>query len=194
MEKTKEKGSLKIAAAVLAILIVLTVAGGMILFLFFGSQGISSKTPKPGEMVKLTAAQPESGNKVLENRIIVSSNAAPTETAEEKKEEKTEETNGDYVIAASNQRLLTDADLDGLSLREVNYAKNEIYARHGRKFASKELQDYFGSKSWYQPKYEGKEFDANYSGRLLSETEKKNAEFLKAAENRMSSGGYKLDQ
>ena len=38
----------------------------------------------------------------------------------------------EYVIPYSNQRLLGDSDVAGLSLREINYAKNEIYARHGR--------------------------------------------------------------
>ena len=29
-------------------------------------------------------------------------------------------------------------------------ARNEIYARHGRKFNDSELQAYFNSKSWYK--------------------------------------------
>ena len=54
------------------------------------------------------------------------------------------------ILPQSDTRLLTQQDVAGLSLREINYAKNEIYARHGRKFASKELQDYFNAQSWYQ--------------------------------------------
>lgn len=48
-----------------------------------------------------------------------------------------EETAGDaggYVLPQSSSRLLTDADVAGLSLQQINYAKNEIYARHGRLF------------------------------------------------------------
>lgn len=61
-------------------------------------------------------------------------------------------TASDYILQDSSSRLLTRADVEklGLSLREINYAKNEIYARHGRKFHSMELQNYFNSKSWYR--------------------------------------------
>ena len=103
-------------------------------------------------------------------------------------------TDSEYIIADSATRLLTTSDIQGLSARELNYAKNEIYARHGRKFDSPELRNYFESKSWYIGKYDGNVFDANYSDQLLSDIEKKNAEFLKDAENRAQSGGYQLDQ
>ena len=97
-------------------------------------------------------------------------------------------------MPASNTKLLTSSDIAGLSLKELNYAKNEIYARHGRKFDSNELRTYFESKSWYEGKYSAADFDANYSARILSDTERKNAEFLKNAEYAMSGGGYQLDQ
>ncbi len=97
-------------------------------------------------------------------------------------------------MPASNTKLLTSSDIAGLSLKELNYAKNEIYARHGRKFDSNELRTYFESKSWYEGKYSAADFDTNYSARILSETERKNAEFLKNAEYAMSGGGYQLDQ
>ena len=42
----------------------------------------------------------------------------------------------DYIIADSNSRYLTYEDVGSLSLQQVNYAKNEIFARHGRKFVS----------------------------------------------------------
>lgn len=102
--------------------------------------------------------------------------------------------NTEYVIADSATRLLTTSDIQGMTARELNYAKNEIYARHGRKFDSQELRNYFEGKNWYVGKYDGSIFDANYSDQLLSDIEKKNAEFLRDAENRVQSGGYQLDQ
>jgi hypothetical protein len=56
----------------------------------------------------------------------------------------------DYILPDSDTVLLTEADIADLSLQEINYAKNEIYARHGRKFKSSELQNYFNSKYWYE--------------------------------------------
>ena len=98
--------------------------------------------------------------------------------------------NGDYIIADSASRYLTDADVKDLSLKEINYAKNEIYARHGRKFDSKELQNYFDSKSWYKGTVSPSKFDIS----VFNKYEKKNAEFLSAKEFEIDSKGYQLDQ
>ena len=99
-------------------------------------------------------------------------------------------TGGDYILPESNSSYLTDADVSGLTLQQLNYAKNEIYARHGRKFDSKELQNYFGSKSWYN----GTVNAADFKETVFNEYEKKNAEFLRQKEFAMHDGGYQLDQ
>lgn len=96
----------------------------------------------------------------------------------------------DYIIPSSNQKYLSNSDIAHLSLREINYAKNEIYARHGRKFKSPELQRYFGSKSWYYGTIEPDYFDSS----VFNDYERKNAEFLSSVEMSMSPGGYELDQ
>lgn len=98
----------------------------------------------------------------------------------------------DYIFPDSAFRYLTDADVVGMSIQEINYGKNEIYARHGRKFKSQELTDYFSSKSWYQGLYEPDDFDANYTY-LLNEYEKRNAEFLNEKEHQLDSQGYITD-
>ncbi len=41
-------------------------------------------------------------------------------------------------------------------------ARNEIYARHGRKFKDKTLQKYFDEKSWYEGEYEPDEFQETW--------------------------------
>ena len=98
-----------------------------------------------------------------------------------------------YILSESNTKFLADEDISGMTLQEINYAKNEIYARHGRKFASEELQKYFDSKSWYTGKYEPGDFDENYSSQILNEYEKANAEFLREIEYSISAEGYQLD-
>lgn len=95
----------------------------------------------------------------------------------------------DYIIPDSNSRYLTMADVEGLSLREINYAKNEIYARHGRRFASKELQNYFDSKPWYKGTISADAFD----GSVFNDYERANADFLSEVEFSIDSKGYKLD-
>ncbi len=110
-------------------------------------------------------------------------------TEEDDVDEKTTE----YIIKDSASRYLTDADVKGLTLQEINYAKNEIYARHGRRFKSKELQDYFDSTSWYVGKYSPEDFDQNYSERMLNDFEKRNADFLSEKEFSIAPNGYQLD-
>lgn len=96
----------------------------------------------------------------------------------------------DYIIADSNSRYLTNADVQNLSIKQINYAKNEIYARKGRKFQSKELQDYFNSKSWYHGTVEPDAFTTS----CFNEYEIANAEFLSKTEFSMNPNGYQLDQ
>lgn len=114
-------------------------------------------------------------------------------TSKGKKEDNIDEKKSEYIIEDSASRYLTDADVKGLTLQEINYAKNEIYARHGRRFKSQELQDYFDSTSWYVGKYSPEDFDQNYSGRVLNDFEKKNADFLSEKEFAIAPNGYQLD-
>lgn len=86
----------------------------------------------------------------------------------------------DYVFPNSNTQLLTEADLQGKTTEQLRIARNEIYARHGRKFNDETLQNYFNSKSWYSGTVEANAFDEG----VLNEIEKKNADFISSYENR----------
>lgn len=177
-------GVMIVAAAVCtALVIVWPLGGGSII------RNMKSSKIELQEIVPL-AAEAQIKEKI---RIAGSGDAVPAEEDEEAEEEKESNLTADYIIPDSGTKLLTDADIQGLNAQELNYAKNEIYARHGRMFDSKELQDYFNSKSWYKAEYPATEFDAE-SGSILNETEKKNADFLRDAENELEPGGYKLDQ
>lgn len=112
---------------------------------------------------------------------------------DEKKDTDIKEEDNTYILPDSNSRYLTSRDIEDLTLRELNYAKNEIYARHGRRFKSQELMNYFQSKSWYIGKYDPDEFDKNYSGNVLNDYEKKNAELLSKREYSLNANGYQLD-
>lgn len=59
-------------------------------------------------------------------------------------------TSSSYVLEGSDTRYITDEEVAALTKDEMQLAINEIYARHGRKFAMKEYRDYFNSKSWYK--------------------------------------------
>lgn len=91
----------------------------------------------------------------------------------------------DYIFPDSNSRYLTEEDVEDLSLEEIIYAKNEIFARLGRKFESQELQEYFNSKAWYCGIYEPTDFD-EISKDLLNDYEWKNSEFLNEMEDTLN--------
>ena len=59
---------------------------------------------------------------------------------------------------ASSQRYLSTAELEGFSNWQLDIARNEIYARHGRRFRRADLQRYFDAQGWYRPVYGPDEF------------------------------------
>ncbi len=69
-----------------------------------------------------------------------------------------EDEQSEYVIPGSDERIISADELEGFSAEDCRYARNEIYARHGRKFDDAELQAYFESKSWYEGTIDAKSF------------------------------------
>lgn len=58
-----------------------------------------------------------------------------------------------FLFADSDRRLLTSEDLKPLRKAELRNARNEIYARRGRKFVRKEVSNYFKQFDWYRPQF-----------------------------------------
>jgi hypothetical protein len=58
-----------------------------------------------------------------------------------------------FLFVDSDRRLLTPQDLRGLSKAELRNARNEIYARRGRKFVRREVSNYFKQFDWYRPQF-----------------------------------------
>ena len=88
---------------------------------------------------------------------------------------------GEYILPNRDREYISWSDLEGLSEWEVRIARNEIMARHGRKFNTESLQEYFNSCSWYEGTVEPADFDRNYET-ILNQYEKKNAETIKEYE------------
>lgn len=102
--------------------------------------------------------------------------------------------NDGMIIPYSGERLLTEADVSGLTLQELCYARNEIFAKYGRTFRSGELTEYFSTKSWYKPMIDAKAFDEKAKS-ILNSYEDQNARFLLNYEKSPAHpDGYKLDQ
>ena len=146
------------------------------------SRLIAEGTPKDAVQILEDAKELVRDQEKLEKLI------ATAEKAEADKKNAVAKKDSEYIIPDSYSRYLTESDISGLSLQQLNYAKNEIYARRGRKFDSVELQEYFGSKSWYRGTIEPSQFTND----MLNDYEIKNADLLSAREFAIDSGGYKL--
>lgn len=90
----------------------------------------------------------------------------------------------EYILKDSSTRFLTKEDLQGLSAEECRLARNEIYARNGRKFDDEGLQSYFNACSWYHGTIEPNDFQET----MLSEIESTNKNLIVEYEKEM---GYR---
>lgn len=105
----------------------------------------------------------------------------PIETIVETEIVETEVTMEDletYIFPQSDKQLLGTADLDGISPEMLRIGRNEIYARHGRKFSTDDLKEYFEAQKWYSGTIEPGDFSED----LLNEIEKENVRIIQAAE------------
>ncbi len=97
-------------------------------------------------------------------------------------------TTSDYIFWDSNIRYLSDAEVAYMSIQQLCYARNEIYARRGYIFNSQELRDYFGSKTWYF----GTIPSSYFSSSVFNQYEMSNVELLKRYEFAINPNGYQL--
>ena len=77
-----------------------------------------------------------------------------------------------YIFENSDSEKISSSDLEGMTAKQLCYAYNEIFARHGHKFDADELKDYFKGKNWYKAK-------KKYSYKKLTNLEKKNIDTIK---------------
>ena len=81
----------------------------------------------------------------------------------------------DYILPDSGTRKLTNSDLAGLDADELELARNEIYAREGRRFNTEYIQDYFDDKWWYVGTIAPEDFTED----MLNDVEKYNVNFIR---------------
>lgn len=79
-----------------------------------------------------------------------------------------------YIIPESSERYLDYPDLEGIDGFELELARNEIYARHGRLFDSEEIQEYFDRCTWYNGTIAPEDFDDS----MLNQYERANVDFI----------------
>lgn len=89
--------------------------------------------------------------------------------------------NWEYIFPDSDSRYLTREEVEELSTEELRLARNEIFARLGRRFTDPELNTYFREKYWYMGTIDAEDFDSNLDS-LLNEYEAANAALIAEVE------------
>ncbi|PKK40348.1 hypothetical protein ABB02_00333 [Clostridiaceae bacterium JG1575] len=86
----------------------------------------------------------------------------------------------DFILPWSTERLALPLELAQLTNEELILARNEIFARHHRRFTDEELRRYFSSKSWYQGRIDAARFNEG----VLNSVEKENIKRILEEERR----------
>lgn len=87
----------------------------------------------------------------------------------------------EFLFPNSSACFLQEEDLLNLTAQKLRIAKNEIYARHGRRFADRNLQSYFEQCSWYEGVVAPEEFLEEW----LNEYEKENVKRIDARQEEL---------
>lgn len=109
-----------------------------------------------------TSEQPVADSAAVETQTA---EAAPTSASSD----------GDYRALVTSRKL-TPSDLSSYSKAQLRLMRNTIYAIHGRKFTSQDLQQYFSKFSWYHPTV------TDVPNSALSEIEKYNVTLIQKYE------------
>ena len=97
-----------------------------------------------------------------------------------------------YIFPHSSTELITEDEMYELSVRDLDLARNEIFARNGRMFNTVDIQNYFNEKSWYNPTMTPSQFDKKVT---LNSIERKNIDnMLRVEKARNGNAIYNWDR
>ena len=88
--------------------------------------------------------------------------------------------NSVYLLPDSDTYYISESDISWMDDNELMLARNEFYARRGRKFATKSIQDYFNRQGWYYGTIEPDDFTSE----MFNRYEQANVDFIVAYENK----------
>ena len=146
-------------------MIVIVLALLVVTFLAFtGKLGPHDEEPEPVAAATMTPEQatPETvPTTAPTTEVTVEPTAEATPTPAPTPTPEPTPTGGTYSLPDSNSRVLSEAELEGLSERELMLARNEIFARHGFIFTTQWIQGYFLTQGWYRGTTPASQFDSS---------------------------------
>ena len=155
---------------IMLLLVVVAVMGAVIVFQLLPKENV-------GDQSFLSSSEVTSE---LASSSVVSPSAEPSPSPEPASEAVKAAAGRDYyILPESSTRLLTYRDIENLTEQDMMLARNEIYARHGRRFLDSTIQQYFNAQAWYKGTIEPSAFSES----ALSSIEVSNVQFIKSYED-----------
>ena len=99
-------------------------------------------------------------------------------------DKKTEESTGKFegeIHPETRSKVIIESDVSNWSKEQIQFALNEMFARHGLYFRKNETRDLFNKHSWYRP---DPTLTMDKVEEKFSEIEKRNLKFLGALRNK----------
>ena len=176
--------SKELMVALILIMASVIILMGFVLYMMLGkndsSQEQNNQSASVGSTAAVTTQAPVATTQAATTQATTAASAqVDTQAAATESKPASTATNNYYIIEDSDSRYVDTSDLAGLSSWELKCARNEIYARHGRKFDNSSLQNYFNSQAWYS----GTVSPSDFSENVLNKYEKANINFIKQYED-----------
>ena len=180
-DKTQSKTGLIIGCVIGALTLIAAIV--VAVFMIFGNQSEGDRYYDKNQMVEMESTASTGTTNTDDESLNVGNTAASNtnENAASVLSSGQALESADYILPDVATRNYSEAELEALTDEELYYARNEIFARHGRGFKNQDLIDYFSSKTWYSEQYSPSDFDAMPSP--LNEYEKANSDLIREIES-----------
>lgn len=180
MQKDKEN----IVIIILTILLVGLIAGNLC-FMFLKKPSVQKEKIEKQEVEQVSGKDVSYETTVSDFSLSDSTTVSTDNSSGENSDTDDYDSDGDsdddeYIFADSDSRKLKKSELEGMSKDELRLARNELYARHGYIFQDNGLQEYFESKSWYEPSIKSSDFN---DAKIFNKYEIANRNLIKKVEN-----------
>lgn len=116
----------------------------------------------------------------VQSRGIAAQTAENASSARSVRELEGQTMNSVYLLPDSDTYYISESDISWMDDNELMLARNEFYARRGRKFATKSIQDYFNRQGWYN----GTINPDDFTSEMFNRYEQANVDFIVAYEKK----------
>lgn len=116
----------------------------------------------------------------VQSQSLSAQEADTASSARSRRELEGQSMNSVYLLPDSDTYYISESDISWMDDNELMLARNEFYARRGRKFVTKSIQDYFNRQGWYNGTIDPDDFTPE----MFNRYEQANVDFIVAYETK----------